>query len=104
MGLEVAEHRDDVGVTKPRQGAGFVEKPFPAPDEIIGKARTARYHLAIRPSDGELNREVLLDGYEFGELGVEGTIGDTESTVPDDCIEPIVAEPRSERQGLIVFM
>jgi len=92
-----------VGVAEPRQGARLVEKAIAAPDEIITEPRAARRDLAVGPAHGELDGKVLLDGDELGELGVEGTVRDAEPAMPDDRIESVVAEPRTERQGLIVF-
>ena len=103
VGFEIAQHWDDMSMPEPRKGPRLVEKAFATPDEIVGEARPARADLAIGPAHGELDRKVLLDGNELGELGVKGAISDTEPAMPDDCIEPIIAEPRTERQGLIVF-
>ena len=103
VGFEVTKHRDDVGVAKSRQRPRLVEKTLTTPDEIVIEARPARRNLAAGASHGKLDRKVLLDGNELGELSVEGAVSDTESAVPDDRIESIVAEPRTERQSLIVF-
>jgi len=81
----------------------LVEEAFAAPGEIIGEARAARHHIAVAAAHGELDRQVLLDGDELGELGVESTIGDAEAAMADHGIEPIVAEPCAGRQGLDVI-
>ena len=103
VGLEVAQNRDDVDMAEPRQRARLVEKALAPPDEIVGKARPARRHGAVGPAHGELDGKVLLDGHELGELRVEGAVGDAKAAVPDDGIEAKIAQPRSERQSLVVF-
>ena len=83
--------------------ARLVEEALAAPGEIVGEARAARHDLAVAAAHGELDRQVLLDGDELGELGVEGAIGDAEAAMADHGIEPVVAEPRAGRQGLDVI-
>ncbi len=103
VGLEIAQHRHDVQMTETGKRTRLVEEALAAPGEVLGEARAARHHLAVAAAHGELDRQVLLDGDELGELGVEGAIGDAEAAVADHRIEPIVAEPRAGSQGLDVI-
>jgi hypothetical protein len=80
----------------------FVEEALAAPGEIVGEARAARHHLCLVLADGELDREILLDGHRLRELGVERSIGNAETAVPDHRVESEVVELRADRQGLDV--
>ena len=102
VGLEVTQHRHDMGMTEARQCAGLVEKAFAAPGEVVGQARAARHDLAVGLADGAFERQVFLDRDDLGELRVEGAIGDAKAAVPDHRIEPVVTEPRAGWQGLNV--
>ncbi len=102
VGLEVAQDRHDVRMAETGERAGLVEEAFATPGEILGEARATRHHLAAGVADGELDRQVFLDGDELGELRVEGAIGDAEATMPDHRIEPVITEPRAGRQSLNV--
>ncbi len=102
VGLEVAQHRHDVGMAEARQRARLVEEALAAPGEILDQARAARHHRAIAVADGAFERQVFLDRDDLGELRVEGAVGDAEAAVPDHRIEAVVAEPRAGGQGLNV--
>ena len=102
IGLEVTQHRHDMGMTEACQRAGFVEKAFAAPGEVVGQARTARHDLAVGLANGAFERKVFLDRDDLGELRVEGAVGDAKTAVPDHCIEAVVTEPRAGWQGLNV--
>src|SRR4029077_16647930 len=68
IGLEVTQHRYDMRMTEACQRAGFVEKAFAAPGEVVSQARTARHDLAVGLANGAFERQVFLDRDGLGEL------------------------------------
>ena len=77
----------------------LVEEALAAPGEIVGEARAACHDL-LALAHGELDRQVLLDRHDLGELAVEGAIGDAEAAMADHGVEPVVAQHGAGRQGL----
>ena len=102
VGDEEAHDRHDVRMAEAGERPRLVEEALAAPGEIVGEARAARHDL-LALAHGELDRQVLLDRHDLGELAVEGTIGDAEAAMADHGIEPVVAQHGAGRQGLDII-
>src|SRR5215813_1282517 len=103
VGLEVAQHRHDVRMAEARERARLVEEALAAPGEVFAIARPARHH-ALALAHCELDREILLDGDELGELGVEGAVGNAKAAMTDHGVDAVITQPRAEREGLNVVL
>lgn len=92
VGTEEIAARDDAGMVANRyQGAGFISEAAQPVFKTPAIRTAPGPHSGAFPK-GEFDGQVLLDCYGQVQLIMAGAVDDTESAVPDDGFQGVVAQ------------
>ena len=85
-----------------RKGPGFPDEALQTPQEGAPPILRERPYLAVALADGELHRQVFLDGDLPAEIRVGGEVSDAEAALAQHVADPVPVQPVALRQGIAV--
>ncbi len=91
-GIVELEHRVnpyDIGMVELRQSARFADEPFQSPPEIVGLGAATGRHGRVVYAGGKPEGQVLLDRDRLVQIGVMREIGNAETALPENAIDPV---------------
>ena len=103
LGLEEAFDANDVGmILEGDQAPCLVEEAFEAPGEELPRGLAARRHRQVGATRGDVEGQVLLDCQGFAQHLVGRQIGDAETALAEDALDPVILQAVAAWQGVRV--